>query len=90
MPVSAPSTSTSAARCSPPRPLTEINGPVWELAPPASPNGQYLFFTLGGTIMEAELAPLIEPRRTKTAKAAANERDHRDDNRPQMNANQRE
>ncbi|MGH7628629.1 MAG: hypothetical protein ACREOF_04430 [Gemmatimonadales bacterium] len=50
-----------------PRPLTEINGPVWELTPSVSPNWQYLFYTLGGTIMQAELAPLLEPRRARTA-----------------------
>ena len=50
-----------------PRPLSELNGPTWELTPMVSPNGQYLFYTLGGTIMQTELAPLIEPRRTKTA-----------------------
>jgi glucose/arabinose dehydrogenase len=47
------------ARWRPARRLDELNGPGWELTPSVSPDGQYLFYTVDGTIMQAELRPLL-------------------------------
>jgi glucose/arabinose dehydrogenase len=58
-----------------PRRLEEINGPAWELSPSVSPNGQYLFYTVDGTIMQAELAPLIHRRDRRTAEIGQSGRD---------------
>jgi glucose/arabinose dehydrogenase len=55
------------ARWGAPRRLAEINGPGWELSPSVSPNGQYLFYSVDNTIMQAELAPLLRGEDGRTA-----------------------